>query len=121
MFHEVPAAVLQGCDVAAVARSTVTGGSDQPFNIGAPGRVRNVDVGVWPEGWQDASVERRIVGEFLVAGEIVQGIIRGGKDFDVEVLEQFARAEVGLRKTCRDCIEAGIRCLRAEFLMEAED
>ena len=108
VVHEVTTAVLQGGDVAGVAGGAVARCLDEPVHVGAPRRVRDVQVGVRAERGQDAAVEGRVLGDRLVAGEVVQGIIGGGQHLDVEVLEELAGTEAGLQQLGGNGVVAGI-------------
>ena len=108
MLHEVATPVFQGGDVAGVAGGAVARCRDEPVHVRGPGGVRDVQVGVRAEGGQDAAVERGVLGDRLVAGEAVQGIVRGGQDLDVEVLEELAGTEAGLQQLGGDGVVAGI-------------
>ena len=121
VVHEVAAPVFQGGEVAGVAGGAVARCRDEPVHIRGPGGVCDVQVGVGPESGQDASVERGVLGDRRVAGQGVQGVVRGGEDLDVEVLEQLPRPEARLLQPGGDRVVAGIGGVGADLLVEAED
>ena len=116
VVHEVAAPVLQRGEVAGIAGGAVARCRDEPVHVRGPVGVRDVQVGVRAEGGQDAAVERGVLGDRLVAGQVVQGVVRGGEDLDVEVLEELAGTEPGLEQAGRNRIVAGIGRLGADLL-----
>ena len=115
VVHEVAAPVFQGGDVAGIAGGAVARCRNKPVNIRTPRGVRDVEVGIGAEGGQDAAVEGGVLGDRLVAGEAVQGVVRGGQHLDVEVLEELAGRKPGSSQPGGYRVVAGVGGLGAEI------
>jgi hypothetical protein len=113
MCQEITTPVLERGDVRGIARAAVARCRDEPLDVRLPLRMGDVQVLVRAEGGQDAAVERGVLGDRLVAGKVIEGIVSRGKDLDVEVLEQLAGPEAGFLQLGTDGVIGGIRRLCA--------
>ncbi len=121
MLHEVAAAVFHRPDIPGVTCRAVTGGPDQAVDVLHPAGVRNVDVGIRPEGGDHPAAERAVRGDGGMVLQVIERIIRGGEHLDVEVGEELAWAERRLTQTRLEGIEGAVRRGFGNLLVQLED